>query len=467
MLVPNATPIELADTLALGVLGSRAWWEGIRTLGTPLLMKCTDRVAPAVETQSEHEAPRSLMTFLWRQTAGVGRPLTVLIEVDGYTPHPMASFTAMTQVPETDVWYVSLWLPPDALCSYVIVPVPAEAGDPPTEPKARRAWWCRQLDAHGQADPFSRWPAQATGWGQVRATLRMGPWAALEHQRQAQEYTSGQGQQWVWHSARLARSRRVWWHAPSRPGDRVAWGERPWVLLLDGQAWAEQQSLFVDLDRVTSQGLIPPACYLAVDACDGATRSAELGCRPAFWEALHEELLPQAWATVGLEWQRPAMLVAGQSLGGLAALYAGLQWPQRYAAVISQSGAFWWPELDPDAAEHAWLLQRVRSGWRVGQAVPCLLQYGLRDQDDMRQISRDMACALTANGQRVHLQEYAGGHDWLCWREALLDGLASMLPTLHRPQAIAATTNQNTVSKTTSFGRSHESESRYCHQPLR
>lgn len=41
-----------------------------------------------------------------------------------------------------------------------------------------------------------------------------------------------------------------------------------------------------------------------------------------------------------------------------------------------------------------------------------------------------MAGCLTASGHAVMLQEFVGGHDWLCWREGLLEGLALLLPTM-------------------------------------
>ena len=37
-------------------------------------------------------------------------------------------------------------------------------------------------------------------------------------------------------------------------------------------------------------------------------------------------------------------VVTGQSYGGLSALYAVLNWPERFGKAISQSGSFWWPD---------------------------------------------------------------------------------------------------------------------------
>ncbi len=41
--------------------------------------------------------------------------------------------------------------------------------------------------------------------------------------------------------------------------------------------------------------------------------------------------------------------------------------------------------------------------------------------------NRAIHAALAAAGHRVRYREYRGGHDWLCWRDGLLDGLSQLL----------------------------------------
>ncbi|WP_239515736.1 alpha/beta hydrolase-fold protein, partial [Klebsiella pneumoniae] len=76
---------------------------------------------------------------------------------------------------------------------------------------------------------------------------------------------------------------------------------------------------------------------------DTAHRSRELPCNPDFWLAVQEELLPQVKSMAPFSDRADHTVVAGQSFGGLSSLYAGLNWPQRFGCILSQSGSYWWP----------------------------------------------------------------------------------------------------------------------------
>lgn len=401
--------------------GTAAWWQAVAGQGTPLRRPASQGPAGACER-----------LFLWRQPAGAPAPQAVYIDVDSHTPHPSEGVARMQALPGTDLWCWPTRLPADWLGSYAFLPVPAGWPAPPESAEARRRWWRATLEAFGQADPCSREPAAADGWGRPRAVLRpAGP--VLPQPAGPQQ---GSGQTWRWHSAQLGSPRTVWLHqTPPAAPDRAGEGQRPWVLLLDGQAWAGPLRLFPRLDQLTAQRQLPAANYLALDARDPDSRWQDMGCQPRFWQALHEELLPEAMRRAGPSCAplcTPPCLLAGQSLGGLAATYAALHWPERYPALISQSGAFWWPALD-EGAEHAWLIRQVRGGLGQGQGLRALFQYGERDPADMQALSRQMAAALQARVPRpaaVQARQVPGGHDWVCWREALLCGLAELLPAL-------------------------------------
>lgn len=97
------------------------------------------------------------------------------------------------------------------------------------------------------------------------------------------------------------------------------------------------------LASLTHQRLLPGAVYLLIDAIDTHHRSRELTCNADFWLAVQQELLPQVRAVTPFSDDAGRTVVAGQSFGGLSALYAGLNWPTRFGCVLSQSGSFWWP----------------------------------------------------------------------------------------------------------------------------
>jgi enterochelin esterase family protein len=131
--------------------------------------------------------------------------------------------------------------------------------------------------------------------------------------------------------------RRVWIFTTGDDGP-----ERPLAVLLDGQFWAESMPVWPALASLTTERKLPPAVYVLIDVIDMAHRSRELPCNPDFWLAVQEELLPLV-KTRAVQRPRRPYGGGGQSFGGLSSLYAGLNWPQRFGCVLSQSGSYWWP----------------------------------------------------------------------------------------------------------------------------
>ncbi len=431
--VPSSVMACLQSVAPAHEPGSAPWWQAVSRVGTPL------RWAGEPGELGQRE-----LLFLWRQPPSAPAPAVVCIDVDGHTPHPTAGATRMRRLPGTDVWYWPTRLPENWLGSYAFMPIaPNWPAEPATAPE-RRAWWMASMQAFGQADPFSPHPAAADGWGQPRAVLREGVGLSVLSGQGGPDsggIPAGRLRQWTWASRLLGCTRSVWLHQTVGPAP--ASGQRAWVLLLDGQAWAGPLQLFPLLDRMTARRQLPAANYLAIDARDPASRRQDMACQDRFWQALHEEAWPAAWRVAlqdgsvsGPSACETPCLVAGQSLGGLAASYAALHWPRRYPALLSQSGAFWWPELD-EGPEHAWLIRQVRGGLGRRLNLRARFQYGERDPEDMQRLSRQMAQALRSqvlSPAAVRAQQVKGGHDWTCWREALLAGLADLLPTLCEPR---------------------------------
>lgn len=100
------------------------------------------------------------------------------------------------------------------------------------------------------------------------------------------------------------------------------------------------------LAALTREGRLPPAVYLLIDAIDNQRRGVELPCHRDFWLAVQEELLPLVHGYAPFNDRPDRTVVAGQSFGGLAAMFAALNWPQRFGCVLSQSGSYWWPHRD-------------------------------------------------------------------------------------------------------------------------
>lgn len=400
--------------LARKDLGSESWWQALAEQGTPL-------VGPA-------QAGEHAVTFVWRDprgTAATSATRRVWINITGLTDHHrQCAPQSLARIDGTDIWLWQTRIDANWRGSYSFMPCDEDRdfdgidADGTPDLSALRPWW-RAMFPRAQHDPLNPMRPWTGGRGLGVSGLHMPQapahpaWLAVD----AGQAPAASVQQYHWHSPRLGNSRRVWLLSTGRAQDP----SRPLAVLLDGAFWTASLPLAEPLQALTANGTLPGAVYLFVDSIDTAHRSAELACNPAFWEALQEELLPQV-----MNWQahspNPATtVVAGQSFGGLAALYAGLQWPRRFGCVLAQSGSFWWPRDDLSRQ----LPQRVDAGLGHGQPLKLFIEAGLREPVIHRANQR-MVQALRDAGLAPQYRVVNGGHDALCWRQGLLDGLVAL-----------------------------------------
>jgi uncharacterized protein YbdZ (MbtH family) len=116
-------------------------------------------------------------------------------------------------------------------------------------------------------------------------------------------------------------------------------------------------------------------------------------------------------------------VVAGQSFGGLAAMFAALNWPQRFGCVLSQSGSYWWPHR---GGRRTGFIEQLRasapgcaSGWKPGSASRLFFA-------PIRRFT-----ATTHTQQTIFWRQVDGGHDALCWRGGLTAGLIQLWQPLY------------------------------------
>jgi enterochelin esterase-like enzyme len=219
-----------------------------------------------------------------------------------------------------------------------------------------------------------------------------------------------------WNSERLGGRRTVRVHPVGGGG--------PVVLLLDGDDWLYLHPATAAFDSAAANGAMPPVTLVFLPAKD---RRAEFGCRPELWEAVRDELLPLVTGS-GVPADLDRMVVVGQSLGGLSALYAALEFPGLVSRVACQSASLWWTPGAGDLADPldgpvggtvaARLrtrpdLSRLRIAFDVGEHESRMLPH----------------CSLVETlaeqaGAVVRVSRSASDHDRAGWRHALLRDVA-------------------------------------------
>ncbi|WP_326725203.1 alpha/beta hydrolase-fold protein [Streptomyces sp. NBC_00243] len=317
--------------------------------------------------------------FLWR-----GSPAS--IEFESWSdPVPMHRWG------DTDCWYAEVRMPARLRVTYQFLAGEAAYADP-FNPVG--AGGDRSIAATPDAPAQPHWPV-------------VGPADVLPVP----------GTRLRWSSERLGGRRTVRVHP--------AGGGGPVVLLLDGDDWLYLHPAMTAFDSAVASGEMPPVTLVFLPTRD---RQAEFGCRPELWEAVRDELLPLV-AESGVRADVDRLVVAGQSLGGLSAVYAALEFPDLVSRVACQSGSFWWT---PDAMGLPDPL-----GGPLGGSIAARLRdrgpelSGLRVAFDVGEHETRMlphcepveALAEEA-GAAVRVSRSASGHDRAGWRHALLRDVA-------------------------------------------
>lgn len=367
------------------------------------------------------------VTFWWRDPAGteLTSPVRhVWLCITGVTDHhQQRPPQSLQRIPGTDAWRGQVRLSASWRGSYCLIPsensedFSAAARQTPPDRQALREGW-RNLLPLAIADPFNTQSRWRGGRGHPASALHL-PQAPA--QPGWQEQVAFNPPRCIeWKSSRLGNQRRVWIFTTGNEQPE----RRPLAILLDGKFWAEQMPIWSALQAQTDNGELPPAAYLLIDSIDTESRSRELTCNPEFWLAVQEELLPQIQAQTPWRDDPATTVVAGQSFGGLSALYAGLHWPQRFGCVLSQSGSFWWPNRQR-VDEAGWLVQQIAEGLGEGSALHIYLEAGLREPLIL-QANQRLYPLLQKARLTTHYHLFDGGHDALCWRGGLIDGLTTL-----------------------------------------
>ena len=387
--------------------GSEAWWQA--------------KNGPERERHQENYR----VTFWWRDPAGTQKTSTVKrvwLYVTGVTDHHQnARPQSLERIPDTDVWQWQGEFSPEWRGSYCFIPSDNEndfasavfEGEQPDRMALREGW--RKLLPHAVSDPLNvqSWRG---GRGHGVSALEM-PEAPVQPGWNHPDTPYKKPVCIEWHSARLKNRRRVWIFTT---GDESP--ERPLAVLLDGQFWAESMPVWPALASLTHEGKLPPAVYVLIDVIDTAHRSRELPCNPDFWLAVQDELIPQVKSMAPFSDRADHTVVAGQSFGGLSSLYAGLNWPQRFGCILSQSGSYWWPHRG--AQQDGLLIEQLKAGEKTARGLRIVLEAGRNEPLILR--ANQAILAELHTQQPVFWRQVDGGHDALCWRGGLTQGLMTL-----------------------------------------
>lgn len=355
-----------------------------------------------------------LVTFVWRPGVRLNSPSV-------YTP--LADFaqgeTELHSLGRSGVWYRSFRLHKTTRASYgfsrrPMPPVSAVGMDWARYMQSIRPDPCRseriRFGPSLWLSVFELPDAPAQPW-----TVERGPSRWKEEHRTVR-------------SRKLQNSRAVWVFLPPNFAPKTV--RYNLLLVFDGPPYLDPiPTPRIVENLVAARRLSPTVVVLLGNAPD--SREEDLLLNPAFPEFLAGEFLPWMRRRYGLRSRASTTVLAGSSIGGVAAAYSALQHPELFGNVLVQSGSFL---LSPPpggrgprslAEEFARAPRRrirfyLDGGTHETMALPGAVESLLGGVRHFRDV-------LEAKGYPVVYSEFEGGHDYACWRGTIADGLLGLI----------------------------------------
>ncbi len=381
------------------------FWRRMAEEGTPL-------VEPVAGEGSE-----PLVTFLWR---GGDETRNVLVVA---SPSDLASAEGidearLSRLPGTDVWYRSRRMRADARFAYAFSVndslVPAAKA---TEQEEEARW------AALKPDPLNprRAPEPLVSLAELPAARKQ-PWIEPHP-----DVPAGRVEEHRFRSERLGNERILRIYTP--PGYDPQGKPYGLLVVLDGKTYTSDVPTPTILDNLLAARRIPPLVAVFVANASPQARSLELSCHPPFAEFLARELIPWVRRGYRVTADPARTVIAGSSLGGLAAVCAAAKSSDVFGNVLSLSGSFYW--RSPGEPEPESLARQLATGPKL--PLRFYLEAGLMEDRPPRPegpsllaSNRHLRTVLQAKGYAVEYREFNGGHSILSWQGSLADGLLAL-----------------------------------------
>ena len=425
---PSPRIQRLRTQIEAGQTNTDSFWKQVAAEGTPLIEPFGS------------DGKYQLVTFLWRSTHDT-RNVFVRGSYLGVGP---PSNYSMHQIPNTNVWYLTLKLPSGARFTYQLSP-----NDPMTFDGPRAG----QRSATRQADPLSRHPDSACP-----------PNTSKFNCQSVAELPGAPPQPWLINKPGTPEGRVEKQTIKSAiqkidrpfsvytPANYKADGPPNALLILfDGEDLPKDPYPVTTLNNLIAASKIPPTVAVFVDNIP-RRRLVDLVSNPEFADFMAKELVPWVRSHYNVTKDPKQTAVTGYSAGGLAAVYVALRHSEVFGNVLSHSGAFWWsfehnggvcgsrcPDSGGSGGDYS-KDSTTEGNFLVKEflASPKLpLRFYLAagtfefDRDGggggILESTRHLRDVLLAKGYNVHYQQFVGGHDGLSWRGTLADGLIVLL----------------------------------------
>lgn len=337
----------------------------------------------------------SSITFVWRGAADV-------VHLKHWV-FGLQSSQQLARMEATDVWHLTLQIPPASRVEYKLEVVRDGRGE----------WIQDPLNGNLARDPFgANSVAHGTGYD-IPSWIHHDPSSAPGRYDEVHfdSKTYGRRSFGLYLPARFQRARRY-----------------PLLIVHDGHDYLRYASLRSVLDNL--MGRLEVADTIVV-LTSSPNRLGEYADDERHARFLTEDLIPFVERVFPLDSQPQGRCLMGASFGAVAALSAACRYPGFYGRLLLQSGSFAFtdigsrnhrgPLFDPVVA----FMNRFRDD---PSAISERIFVSCGMYESLIYENRSLVPMLLATGMDVRYVEARDGHNWENWRDRLREGLSWLMP---------------------------------------
>lgn len=196
------------------------------------------------------------------------------------------------------------------------------------------------------------------------------------------------------------------------------------LVLNDGFEYINELNGLNVLDNLMGSKKIPQIITVFVESTKDRTQN--LQCSDEFTDFIGKELIPYIKKNYNISEDPNKNIIGGYSLGGLAASYAGLRYPNVFGNVLSQSGSYWYKRKEYNEDECIWINNKFNKKQKL--PLKFYINVGaIEPKASMKDTNKAFKDNLIELGYEVKFEEFGSGHDHLYWGETLANGLIYLL----------------------------------------
>lgn len=378
------------------------FWEEVNKTGYPLIEK--------IENDNEH----SLVTFLYKEEEETAN---IVLHGTGIGFEYMKN--RMEKIENTNIWYKTYKLRNDIEFVYWLSINDALDDD---SKKRHENFTIDSLNLHKFIMKDD--PEKPVGKDFVSSYVKM-PLVKPKRWINEQDMThKGKLEKHIFKSEILENERRVWVYTPhnyDKDND-----EYNLMVLNDGNSYVKWLGATTVLDNLIQEGIISPIVVVFISSSE--TRFKELTFNRDFSKFITDEILPFVYKKYSVTKDPKNAIIGGFSLGGLTAAYLGMNYPNLFGNVLSQSGSLFW-KCGEDGIDE-WLIHQYEKTPKL--PIKFFITYGILEntpiaEPTLIQSNEKFVSMLIDKGYEVNHLVFKSGHDYLNWGETLAEGLISLI----------------------------------------